>query len=94
MLLSAQKCESQTVDGIFYLFISYFNIPIFEIFKELQNDLVIHLQKFICCLLKKSRASYVLRKLQNTFEVFVCSFFILFNKFIFFSETSRVTTTI
>lgn len=69
MLLSAQKCESQTVDGVSCLFIFYFNTPIFEIFKTLQKGLVRLLQKFICCLLKTKQSSHVWRKVQNSFEI-------------------------
>lgn len=80
MLLSAQKCESQTVDGVSCLFIFYFNTPIFEIFKTLQKGLVRLLQKFICCLLKTKKTSRVLRKLQNSFEIFACRFFYAFHQ--------------
>lgn len=76
MLLSAQKCESQTVDSVSCLFIFYFNTPIFEIFKTLQKGLVRLLPKFICCLLKTKKTSHVLRKLQNSFAIFACRFFL------------------
>lgn len=92
MLLSAQKCESQTADGVFCLLVSYFNITIFEIFKALQNGLVRDLQKYIFSLLKKTRTSYVLRKLQNSFEMFACNFFLFFSLTLFcVPEKNRVT---
>lgn len=90
MLLSAHKCESQKDYGVFCWFVSYFNIPIFEIFRALQNSSVRDIQKFICCLQKQNRTGCILEDLQSNFEIFASSILILFTSFNFSSEKSRL----